>query len=75
MKLSQLPINTKAKIIKLDLPEAIKARLQPVGFRVGCDIECVRKAPLADPSEYLIEGSLIALRRFVTSKIEVVIEK
>ena len=53
MKLTQLPSGLSAVITRIDLPPALADE----------DIEFVRSAPLQDPAEYSVGGSLIALRR------------
>ena len=63
MKLTQLPSGLSAVITRIDLPPALADRLEALGLRVGEDIEFVRSAPLQDPAEYSVGGSLIALRR------------
>ena len=42
---------------------------------VGEDIEFVRSAPLQDPAEYSVGGSLIALRRPDAARIYVALKK
>ena len=63
MKLTQLPSGLSAVITRIDLPPALADRLEALGLWVGEDIEFVRSAPLQDPAEYSVGGSLIALRR------------
>ena len=54
---------------------ALADRLEALGLRVGEDIEFVRSAPLQDPAEYSVGGSLIALRRPDAARIHVALKK
>ncbi|MBR2783258.1 MAG: ferrous iron transport protein A [Firmicutes bacterium] len=38
-------------------------RLLELGLIPGVQVECVGRAPLRDPSAYLVAGAVIALRR------------
>jgi ferrous iron transport protein A len=42
-----------------------------LGFRYGEQVELVRKAPLADPLEFRINGGHISLRRADARAIEI----
>ena len=71
MKLTQLTPGRRALITSMTLSQAVVFRLEALGLRVGEEIECVRTAPLLDPIEYSVGGSLIALRRPDAAQIEV----
>lgn len=45
------------------LPTAVRARLCQLGFRPGCTVETVRRAPLGDPVVYRVCNSEMCLRR------------
>ena len=69
MKLNELNINETAKITYVEAPPDIKRRLMDIGFNKG-----VKTKPILNGKSmraYNIKGTLIALRKEDTSKIEV----
>lgn len=50
---------------------SMRRRLRDVGFCDGEALSCVMISPLGDPAAYLVRGTLIALRREVSSLITV----
>ena len=60
--LNKLPTNLIGKIIKLEVNETLKRRLQDLGLIENTKIKSVYKSPLNDPKAYLIRESVIALR-------------
>lgn len=69
MKLNELKPNTKAIIIKIDLPFKSRQRLIAMGVIEGCEIYFERNAPFKDPQEFCIHGNFIALRHSFSEKI------
>lgn len=67
--LSNLNINEKCKVKKLLLNGNIRRRLLDLGLIEDTDIEVLEKSPFGDPIAYLIRGTVIALRKDITSKI------
>lgn len=61
--LSQLPLNTKGIIEKLDCQGNIRRRLLDLGFVKGASITPVLISPSQDPRAFSIRGTLIAIRK------------
>lgn len=64
MLLNELPIGSKAKIeaFRQSSPE-YRRRLMMLGATPGAQLEVVRIAPLGDPIEIRVRGSLISVRK------------
>lgn len=62
MKLAELKVGGKAKVLSVDDELNIKRRLQDIGLINGTTVECLYKSPLGDPKAFLIRGAVIALR-------------
>ena len=62
MKLAELKVGEKAKVMSVDADMNIKRRLQDIGLINGTTVECLYKSPLGDPKAFLIRGAVIALR-------------
>lgn len=62
MKLAELKVGKKAKVLSVDANLNIKRRLQDIGLINGTTVECLYKSPLGDPKAFLIRGAVIALR-------------
>ena len=71
LKLNQIRLNQKAIIEKINVNEDIKRRILDIGIIPGITIERVIESPFKKISAYDINGSLIAIRDFDASKIEV----
>ena len=69
MKLAELKVGGKAKVLSVDADTNIKRRLQDIGLINGTTVECLYKSPLGDPKAFLIRGAVIALRREDSSNI------
>jgi Fe2+ transport system protein FeoA len=52
-------------------PAEIRERLRDLGFVEGEQVRMVKTAPLADPSEYCVQGIDVGLRRREAELIEV----
>ena len=51
-----------ARVTALDPRGELTARLAELGFLPGTRVVCVARAPLGDPTAYLVRGAVIALR-------------
>lgn len=71
MFLSNMSIGDKAIIKKITADPNIKRRLLDLGLIEGTEVECILKSPFNDPLAYLIRGTVIAIRKDDSRKIEV----
>jgi ferrous iron transport protein A len=71
MSLSDLNLNERCVISKLNLSGIMRRRLMDVGFLPGSIVECVLLSPSLNPKAYFVKGSVIALRNSDASLIEV----
>lgn len=71
MKLTELKLGHKGRIVSINPTSSIYTRLNDIGFTKGSTVECVLKSPLGDPIAYLVKGSVIALRRNNSDEIEI----
>lgn len=70
-KLSELNIGEEAVISSLNNEKHFKNRLIDLGLFPGACLEPLFRAVCGDPTAYLIQNSVIALRRSDAEKIEV----
>ena len=63
MRLDELEINGKCRVIRITGNKAIKKRLLEMGFVRGADIYVEKVAPLGDPMELVLKGYHLSLRR------------
>ena len=63
--LASLPRGARARItgISQDHGPQVAQRLADLGFEPGREVEVVRRAPLGDPTVYLIANYSVSLRR------------
>lgn len=69
--LTDLPIDTEAKVVNLNCTGAIRRRLLDLGIVKGTLITPILKSPSGDPTAFLIRGSTIAIRKEDASLIDV----
>ncbi len=69
--LKDCPENTKCVFIDADIPDSLKNRLMGLGWLPGKIIEVVRRAPMGDPTIYLVDSTKIFLREEETRMIKV----
>ena len=69
--LSELPLNQKGYIDKLDCTGNIRRRLLDLGFVHGACITPILVSPSKDPKAFSIRGSLIAIRKEDTDLINI----
>ena len=60
--LTDLHPGQAARVTALDPRGELTARLAELGFLPGTRVVCVARAPLGDPTAYLVRGAVIALR-------------
>ena len=63
MQLSDLKKGEKAIITKINCSSGLTKTLESLGVVKGVNVTMIRKAPMGDPIELSIFGSIIALRR------------
>ena len=63
MQLSDLKKGEKAVITKINCSSRLTKTLESLGVVKGVNVTMIRKAPMGDPIELSIFGSIIALRR------------
>ena len=71
VRLSELNVGQKAKIIKIRSGSPIKRRLLEMGIEPGAIIKIERIAPLGDPIEVIVKGYYLSLRRNEANEIYV----
>ena len=70
-KLSELPTGQSAVIVSLPHGVAGLTRLREMGVLPGTKIQLIRRAPLGDPLEISVRGSLLSLRQQEAELIEI----
>lgn len=63
IKLSEAPINSKVKVVKILSVGLSKQRILDLGIIKGTIIKIVRRSPWGDPTAYLVRDTCIALRK------------
>ncbi len=71
IQLSDLPTGQEAIVAALPSGVAGLTRLREMGVLPGTRIQLVRRAPLGDPLEIAVRGSLLSLRQKEAEMIEV----
>lgn len=61
--LSQLKPGSSAIVTGLNVEGGMRRRLQDLGLVEGCQVDCVERSPMGDPTAYRICGAVIALRQ------------
>ena len=69
MKLSELGINQKGVVEKINVQLDLKNRLLYMGLNKGSEVELIRYAPCGDPIQIKIRGFYLAIRKNVAEKI------
>ncbi|MCI9287268.1 MAG: ferrous iron transport protein A [Clostridia bacterium] len=69
--LTDLPIDTEAKVLNLNCSGMVRRRLLDLGIVKGTLITPILKSPSGDPTAFLIRGSTIAIRKEDASLIDV----
>jgi Fe2+ transport system protein FeoA len=63
LKLTDLPIGTRATVAYFDVSPEIRIRLGEMGVTRGVELQVVRHAPLGDPVELRVRGYNLSLRK------------
>lgn len=71
MTLSELELNQKCKIKKLNSTGVIHRRFQDLGLIPGNIVSCVLISPFNDPKAYKVNGMILAIRNEDSKLIEV----
>lgn len=71
LKLSEAHFQRRYRVTEVLLPNEQKQRLAHVGAYVGSTVTPLRKAPLADPTEYMFGDIRIGIRKCFADKIVV----
>lgn len=69
--LDQAPIGQRLRVVGVAGEDAVARRLADLGIRVGTLIECLRRAPLGDPSVFELCGYQLCLRRTESARVRV----
>jgi len=71
INLSQLAPGEMGRVEKLRNDNPIKTRLTDLGFYPGEAVKVLFRAVCGDPTAYLVQNSVIALRRTEAEKIDI----
>ena len=71
MKLDELNLHEKGEIIDIKCEDNIKRRLLDLGLVKGTNITPVLVSPSGDPRAFEVRGTLIAIRKEDSKKINV----
>ncbi len=69
IKLSELATGAEAIISSLENESSVNERLTELGFYPGARIRALYRAIFGDPTAYMIQNAVIALRRSESEKI------
>ncbi|MEL6180062.1 MAG: FeoA family protein [Myxococcota bacterium] len=73
--LSALKEQEQGVVSRLEFPEPMRRRMLALGFVPGSMVRVNRTAPLGDPVQYEVRGSIICLRRSEAQHIHVTLPK
>ena len=69
--LSQLPLRTRAKVLRVGGQPGFRRRLMEFGLVPGTTVEVIRVAPLGDPVQLLVRGCRLSIRRAEAAQVTV----
>lgn len=69
--LREVPVGSKAKVVKIHGEGAVKRRIMDMGITKGVEIFVRKVAPLGDPIEITVRGYELSLRKVDAESIEV----
>lgn len=70
--LDHAPIGQPVRIVSISGDDGVARRLADLGLRPGIAVECLRRAPLGDPSVFELCGYQLCLRRSESARVRVV---
>lgn len=70
--LDQAPTGQPVRIVSISGDDGVARRLADLGLRPGITVECLRRAPLGDPSVFELCGYQLCLRRSESARVRVV---
>ncbi|MGB9807102.1 MAG: FeoA family protein [Thermosulfidibacteraceae bacterium] len=71
MKLSELKVGQKARVLSINIKGALKRRLMDMGVLDGEPIIVEKVAPLGDPIDIVVKNYHLSLRKSEAEEIEV----
>lgn len=71
LKLDRLAPGSRARVVGVDGADALAQRLMELGLVEGSTVEVVRLAPLGDPMELRLFGTLLSLRLAEAARVSV----
>jgi Fe2+ transport system protein FeoA len=71
VRLSQIGIGKRARVVSVDGQGAVSKRLMEMGVVPGVVVRVIKTAPFGDPIQILVRGYSLALRRNEAETIEV----
>ena len=71
MKLSQLKVGQRAKVVRVKSSQELSRRLRAMGLIKGEVITVEKLAPLGDPIEIRVKGTKLSLRKKEAENVEV----
>ena len=69
--LDQAPIGDSVRVVSISGDDPIARRLGDLGIRAGVEVECLRRAPLGDPSVFELCGYQLCLRQTESARVRV----
>ncbi len=66
------PIGRPVRVVSITGDDGVARRLADLGVRPGIAVECLRRAPLGDPSVFELCGYQLCLRRSESARVRVV---
>ena len=69
--LDQAPIGDSVRVVSVTGDDPSARRLGDLGNRAGVEVECLRRAPLGDPSVFELCGYQLCLRQTESARVRV----
>src|SRR5262245_47272883 len=71
LPLSELPLRSRAKVLRVGGQPGFRRRLMEFGLVPGTAVEVVRVAPLGDPVQLMVRGCRLSIRRAEAAEVTV----
>ena len=71
MRLAELKVGEKGRILHVHGADALSLRLMEMGLTPGVEIAFIGTAPLGDPWELEVRGYRLSLRRSEAERVEI----